>query len=898
MANHSNKKTGLRVLLSCILLVGGLLLGACNQQQAVPATAVPLSRVAQVSLDQVYAAQRAQQISNVSYDLAFILDETNTAFTGKSVIHFDLTRNNRAPVTVDFDSGTIKAVRLNGIAIPWHYEKWFIELAPELFRAGSNVLEINYERPYATAGDGLHRFKDPATGNVYLYSNFEPYNANKMFPHFDQPDIKASYKLQVTAPLNWQVVSALREQKITRTGAQQVWDFPQTARIPSYIFPLHAGPYRVWEDNSGSVPLRLFARQEMAQYVNAQEWFLFTQQSFGFFNHYFEQPYPFGKYDQLIVPDFNAGAMENLGAVTFNEIYVSRGVKTRVERIRHSNVIAHEMAHMWFGNLVTMEWWNGLWLNESFATYMAYLQQSKTSEFGDDVWDIFYSNFKQLAYTMDQQVITHPIELPVRNTAEAFTNFDSITYGKGASVLKQLAQLVGEENFRKGVARYLKKYAYQNTRQADFINEIARASGRDLTQWSHTWLAQAGLNKIQVVYQCDANNSAITSLALYQTAPTDLHVLREQRVQLGFYKVNAGQVQLLGKLPVTYTGIKTIVAGAKGLPCPDLVYPNVDDWGYVRVALDKKSMLVVRDHLNLFDASLRIMFWQNLWDEVMDARLPLTDYLAMVQRHSAQETRIEVVAALTAKLKSVFDYIQLMGVQEKPLADAQQMLEQLTFANMNAAAAGSDVQKLWFDSYVYSASSEAALAWLRTLLIDNKNADAKKPSGLVLDQDRRWAMLVRLNQYQYEDYRTLTTAEQKKDSSDTGVQMALASEAVRPHADVKASWFAKITAREQEYKLATMRMVMANYLPFTQPQLRSVYVPKLLAILPELSTAHDERYMAGFFRGIFLRSCTAASVASLTQARDQARRLHPLVYRSLRVEVQEDERCVAMKQLL
>lgn len=883
------KKLGVVVLLLCSLLVA-----ACNQtRQATSVASQPIARAPQAWLEQAYAAQRAQQITHVDYELAFTLDETNTFFSGKSIIHFELVDNNKAPVTVDFNSGTIKSVRLNGEAIAWRYEQWFIEFAPELFRAGKNTLEIEYQRPYATAGDGLHRFKDPATGKVYLYSNCEPYNANKMYPHFDQPDMKASYKLQVTAPADWQVISALREQKITRNGAQKIWEFPPTARIPSYIFPLHAGPYRVWEDNSGSVPLRLFARQELAQYVNAQEWFLFTQQSFDFFNNYFGLPYPFVKYDQLVVPDFNSSAMENLGAVTFNEFFVSRGVKTRVERMRHGNVIAHEMAHMWFGNLVTMEWWNGLWLNESFATYMAYLQQSKASEFGASVWDIFYSNYKQLAYTMDQQVITHPIELPVLNTAEAFTNFDAITYGKGASVLKQLAQLVGEENFRQGVASYLKKYAYKNTQQDDFINEIARASDRDLSQWSNTWLAQAGLNKIQVQYQCDATNTSITSLKLQQSSPVDFPILREQRVLLGFYKIDAGKTQLVKRLPVTYKGAMTSVTEAKGLACPDLVFANLDDWGYVRVALDQKSLQVVREHIHLFDASLRIMLWQNLWDEVIDARLSLTDFLSLAQRHSVQESQVEVVAAITAKLKLVRDYLQLMSKPEKNLASAQQQLEQFVFANMNAAAAGSDVQKLWFDSYVYSASSSDALAWMRAQLTGNK-----KLSGLVLDQDRRWALLVRLNQYEYQDYLALTAAEQKKDGSDMGVQMALASEAVRPQADVKEVWLKKIIAPEQEYKLATMRLVMANYLPFSQPQLRSVYVPKLLSALPEMSKNRYERFMAGFFRGIFLRGCTDESVALLTQARDQSQQLHPLTYRMLRVEVQEDERCVAMKSLL
>jgi aminopeptidase N len=401
-----------------------------------------------------------------------------------------------------------------------------------------------------------------------------------------------------------------------------------------------------------------------------------------------------------------------------------------------------------------------------------------------------------------------------------------------------------------------------------------------------------------VQYQCDAtntSNTSITSLKLQQSSPVDLPVLREQRVQLGFYKIDAGKAQLVKRLPVTYSGAATSVDAAKGLACPDLVFANLDDWGYVRVELDQKSLQVVREKIHLFDASLRIMLWQNLWDEVIDSRISLIDFLSLAKRHSVQETQVEVVAAITAKLKLVRDYLQLMSAPEKNLASAQQQLEQFVFANMNAAAAGSDVQKLWFDSYVYSASSNDALAWMRVQLIGDKH---KKLPGLVLDQDRRWALLVRLNQYEYQDYIALTAAEQKKDGSDMGVQMALASEAVRPQAGVKERWLNNIIAPEQEYKLATMRLVMANYLPFSQAQLRSVYVPKLLAVLPEMSKNRYERFMAGFFRGIFLRGCSDASVALLTQTRDQSLQLHPLTYRMLRVEVQEDERCVEMKKLL
>jgi aminopeptidase N len=482
----------------CTLLIA--LTSACSHLQS--SSNKSLERKLEPYLEQGYAVLRKRQISAVSYQLHVELDEASASFTGEIKIDFTLAKNNKMPVTVDFDGGQVLSVQLNGKPISWQHEKWFIRLAPELFATGKNNLQIHYRHAFATAGDGLHRYQDQQTGNVYLYSNFEPFNAHKMFPHFDQPDIKATYTLDVVAPEKWQVISTTRETHVDSQGDKKHWLFPQTPVMASYVFSLHAGPYAVWEDKAGDIPLRLFARQELAQYVNFKEWFLFTQQAFAFYNQYFNYPYPFAKYDQLIVPDFNSGAMENIGAVTFNETYISRGQKTYLQRMRNDNVISHEMAHMWFGDLVTMGWWNGLWLNESFATYMASLQQANNSEFKNDAWSVFYADMKQWAYTADQQVTTHAIELPVANTAVAFTNFDGITYGKGASVLKQLAIYVGEDNFRQGVATYLKKYAYSNTRLKDFMDEVAAPAKQDLFGWSQEWLYKAGLNTIRVDYEC------------------------------------------------------------------------------------------------------------------------------------------------------------------------------------------------------------------------------------------------------------------------------------------------------------------------------------------------------------------------------------------------------------
>ncbi len=288
-----------------------------------------------------------------------------------------------------------------------------------------------------------------------------------LFPCFDQPDLKAVYSLKADAPADWRVISTAGEEKTEVSGARKTWTFAKTQKLSTYVFSVHAGPYHVWTSSAGAIPLRLFARESLAKYVPAGEWLELTRQGLDFYGAYFDLPYPFKKYDQILVPDFNEGAMENVGAVTFGERYVSRSTQTLEEREETADTILHEMAHMWFGDLVTMKWWNGLWLNESFATYMSALAQSRATRYTRS-WQSFFAAEKQWAYETDQRATTHPIEGDVADTGHAFADFDGITYGKGASVLKQLAYLLGEEKFRDGVRLYLKEHAYGNAEEKDF----------------------------------------------------------------------------------------------------------------------------------------------------------------------------------------------------------------------------------------------------------------------------------------------------------------------------------------------------------------------------------------------------------------------------------------------
>jgi aminopeptidase N len=593
------------------------------------------------------------------------------------------------------------------------------------------------------------------------------------------------------------------------------------------------------------------------------------------------------------VPDYNSGAMENIGAVTFNESFVSRGQKTYLQRMRNNNVISHEMAHMWFGDLVTMDWWNGLWLNESFATYMASLQQADNSEFKDSVWDIFYADMKQWAYTTDQQITTHPIELPVANTVEAFTNFDGITYGKGASVLKQLAIFVGEENFRQGVASYLKKYAYGNTRLKDFMDEVAVPAKQNLSGWSQEWLYKAGLNTIAVNYECagEGDQAKIKSLEIVQSAPKANPILRSQRVQLGLFGLRNDKIAATKLLSIKYQGEHTKVHAAEGLTCPEFVYPNVADWGYVKIDIDQKSRQSLEQHIGEFDSGLRKMLWQNIWDDVEDVKLSLGDYVSFVQKNISSETDFQLVGSILGKLQTASYYFWITQQAGQDHQSDLLALEAIAQHQLTRAEQASNFQKVAFDAYVALLYSPSGLDNARNYLLGEN-----LPQGFVLDQDRRWALLRKLNQFQYKDYRELTSAEQQKDKSDLGQQMAIVCEVIRPDVAVKEKWFNELLSSSTQYKYATQRLVMKAIFPVTQLTMRSTFDARIVASIPQVQARNNDRFLSAYADLVSPHACSNESVQRLADIRNQYANLSPALGKTLIVSVQEEQRCVDMMQ--
>jgi len=469
----------------------------------------PGERAAARGLDQASAELRSRQLSAIEYQLAIELNAKGEPFSGSVAITFNLTPQG-APLTIDFTGGTIVAVVANGVAVPFSYNGYFVSLDEAQLQIGANRLQIDYSHPYSSDGAGLYYFTDPADNTVYTYSDLEPYDANRILPLFDQPDLKASFELTVTAPAHWQVVSNQRESAIEELDGQRRWQFPAGKKHSSYVFALHAGDYAMVElepyhDGELTIPMRLFSRQSLRDYLPVPEWQQITHHGFAFFNQFFGIDYPFGKYDQLAVPDFNSGAMENIGAVTFNDSYCCLpGKRSLSEQSFFRNAILHEQAHMWFGNLVTMAWWDDLWLNESFAEIAGYFALEAMAE--DDaareqLWTDFLWQRKTWGYRDDDYVTSHPIRGPLTHTDGVRSAIDGITYAKGGAVLRQLRERLGDETFIAALRDYIQRHSYANTRYEDLLTAFSRAAGEPQESWSQSWMKTIGVNRVVADYR-------------------------------------------------------------------------------------------------------------------------------------------------------------------------------------------------------------------------------------------------------------------------------------------------------------------------------------------------------------------------------------------------------------
>lgn len=858
---------------------------------AAPAVHAAGARAENAYLSQGDAMARAARVSNVAYNLDFTLTGKET-FSASSRIAFDL-KDNKEDLTIDLNKGTITGLTVNGKSVTPQYNNWFITVAAKDLKAGRNTVVVDFTRPHSTNGEGLHRNVDPADGRVYTYSHFEPAAANQMFALFDQPNIKATYASTVTAPADWTVISTTRETKIEDLGANKRWTFPASKKLSSYNFALHAGPYKMWEDRSGKYPMRLFARQSVAAQVQPADWFKYTKDGLVFFDKYFGIPYQFDKYDQVIVPDFLYGAMENAAAVTFAERgFVQKGATTAANRESLAHVILHEMAHQWFGDLVTMDWWNGLWLNESFASFMSTHALNEATEF-NHAWRSFYLQDKQGGYQQDQGPGTHPIEVPVPSTANAFDNIDSITYAKGASTLKQLRHLLGDEVFRKGVHNYLVKYQFKNAKLEDFIGELGKAAGRDLKPWTQQWLYQAGVNTLTANYRCEGGK--VASFTLDQgSAREGQTTLREQRVQVASFSMDASGAKLTKNIPVIYKGASTPVPGMVGSACPDLVYPNYQDWGFVKVQLDDRSFATAGKHLGAVnDPLLRAMLWQSLWDGVRDGKYPLNAYLQTVADNIGSEKDYVLLGSVVGKTLTGINYLHAVDAPAAYKASTLASLQQIAWKGVEANKDKPDFARRWFSLYQQTAIDQAGLARLASIL-----AGQTTVPGVNMDQDLRWDLVSTLNRFNYPGSAAMIDAESARDKSDSGQSEALAARVVRPDAAIKAEWQANINDVKTTVPFPRLRTAMGALYPPEQMALSEATAAQRLENLAAIDKASNPVFMRSYAQSMIPAGCTDASVARLDKAIAGNPGLSAFTMRSLRERREDAMRCVSIKKAL
>ncbi|WP_144996499.1 aminopeptidase N [Kocuria marina] len=739
------------------------------------------------NLTRAEAAERARIISVESYHVDLDLTGDPETFRARTTVTFDAEAG--AHTFIDAITASVDSVTLNGTFLdPAKVSDGERIDLPDL--AEHNELVVDSRMYYMNTGEGLHRFVDPVDEQVYLYTQFEVADTRRMFPVFEQPDLKATFQFAVTAPADWDVVSNQpTPEPFPLADGVARWEFSPTPVISCYITALIAGPYvkttdRLVSSDGRTIELGLFARRSLFEYVDAEEMFEVTKQGFEFFESQFGVPYPFEKYDQLFVPQFNAGAMENAGAVTFVESYVFRSKPAQARVERRAITVLHELAHMWFGDLVTMRWWNDLWLNESFAEYMSTLACAQNTRY-TNAWTTFAAGEKSWGYEQDQLPTTHPIKAEIPDLEAVLVNFDGITYAKGASVLKQLVAWVGQEEFMAGLNRYFGKHAWSNTELSDLMVELEAASGRDLTDWSARWLETAGVNTLVPQVEAD-DDGVITSFRIEQLGQEGHPTLRPHRVAVGFYdhREDTGLLSRTFRVELDVDGEFTDVPQLVGRELPDLVLLNDDDLAYAKIRLDECSLATATTHLGDFEESLpRSLVWAAAWDSVHDGVSPARDYVDLVLSNVGHETDSTAVQVQLRQLDVALDRYLAPEHADEVRARAADTLWDLTAA----AEAGSDHQWQFFRAFLRRACTEAHFDRIEGFF------DGGVPEGIELDTDTRWAVLIALVAAGRKGAEDVDRA-LAEDNTETGAIAAATARAAIPTPEAKAeAWRLVVT---------------------------------------------------------------------------------------------------------
>ncbi|MQP33697.1 aminopeptidase N [Rhodococcus erythropolis] len=795
------------------------------------------------NLNRSEVAERSRTIDVTGYrvelDLRSAADSASKTFS--TVTTIDLTSSAES-TWLDFIGAAVDSVDVDGASIPVEYDGSRIVLRG---LGGSNVVRVAAHGHYSRSGEGLHRFVDDADDQTYLYTQYEPADARRVFACFEQPDLKAPFTFEVAAPDGWEVLS---NQPATRTlsvdGAQRV-TFAPTLPISTYITAIAAGPYhRVassWSRGELTVELGALCRASLAPHLDADNVFDITRQGLDFYAEHFDYPYPFGKYDQIFVPEYNLGAMENPGLVTFTEAYVFRGTATDEQHQRRANTILHEMAHMWFGDLVTMVWWDDLWLKESFADFMGSLVSAEATRF-TDAWVAFAIKRKAWAYLQDQLPTTHPIVADIVDLEAAKLNFDGITYAKGASVLKQLVAFVGRDAFFEAARRYFKAHAFGNTTLVDLLDVLAETSGRDVREWARIWLQTTGVSTL-----------SLDGTALVQTDP------RPHRLAVGIYDYNeSGDLVRTERVELDITESRTSV----DLPPGALTLLNDEDLTYAKVRLDAESLSTVEASLDrVSDPLARGVIWSSLWNSVRDAQLSVFRYLDMVERFAPAETDLAILSAI--------------------LTDAQYAVLHYVPKSLRPNVSAGWLETTWKAVFEAEPESGRQLAWARALSAAAAVNDARAgelrsildgtcpgPVGLALDPDLRWSLWIALSATGHASVSDFD-GELSKDSTSAGRTAYVRAAASIPDAETKAAAWASATT---DASLSNDRLdaTIAGFRSGTDPSLIEGYAVEYFSSLGKWWSERSIEIARRLVNGLFPAAEDTSAVDSWIQVNAEA----------------------------
>jgi aminopeptidase N len=766
------------------------------------------------------ARDRARLLDVDSYQISLDLTGGESTFGSVTTVRFRCASPG-ASTFIDLTASAVTEMTLNGARVP--AENFAGNRIKLDGLAAANELRVVADCAYSRSSEGLHRFTDPADGGVYLYSDLETFDANRVYACFDQPDLKATFEFTVTTRPGWQVISnAAPDREAEPAGEhRELWHFPPGAVMSTYITAVAAGPYHVIRDEHDGIPLGIFCRQSLASFLDPDEIFEVTRQGFDYFHRAFGVRYPFGKYDQLFVPEYKAGAMENAGCVTFLEDYVFRSRVTDSAREGRAETILHEMAHMWFGDLVTMQWWDDIWLNESFATWAGTVAQAEGTRW-TTAWTTFAQAWKAWAYRQDQLPTTHPISADIPDIATVEVNFDGITYAKGAAVLKQLVAYVGREHFLDGLRGYFARHAWGNATLGDLLAALEESSGRDLSTWSKEWLETAGVNTLRPEFGTDSDGRW-TSFAVLQSATASHPTLRPHRIAIGLYDRTEAGLTRRQRLEADISGERTEIPQLAGTPGPDLVLVNDDDLSYAKVRLDDRSLRTLITGIGEFtDPLAAALCWSAAWDMCRDAELAARDYVSLVLAGVDSITDISVthtvLAQAAAAARRFADPAWRAGGLELAAVTLRGLLQR--------AEPGSDHQLAYVQALAGVASSPDDLSLLAGLLAGSTAID-----GLAVDTELRWRLLRRLVSRGAAGPADID-AELARDATDAGARHAAACRAAIPAVAAKEAAWTQITGGKLAN--ATFRATLAGFATPDQADLLEPYGQRYFDVVADI----------------------------------------------------------------